>query len=326
MGQTHAMAAARIGEGVRLAAIADVRADAARTVAERTGAATWYSDPADLLKDPNVDGVVIATPSSSHLEWVRAAAAAGKHILCEKPLALTLSDTDEAIAIARKAGVRLQVGLMRRFDPDVLEAKALLVQGRIGNPVTYKALQRDEGAPPPGFCDPGASGGILVDMGIHEFDAGRWLLGQEVTEVYAVPGPTVHEHVGAVGDLDNVCVQLRFAGGATGQVELSRNARYGDDVRFEILGSDGALFWGELPRRALTLAGPATATQATVLGSADRFLPAWSAQIASFADTIRSDRVPEVTGEDARAAMAIALAAVRSLATGKPVRPADLSG
>lgn len=326
MGQTHARAVAGLGAEARLVAVADVREGAARTVAEHCGAARYYTDAEEMLHDPEIQGVIIATPTHTHLAWVRKAAAAGRHILCEKPLTLTLEETDEAIRVARQAGVRLQVGLMRRFDPDVREAKRALTEGRIGKPVIYKAVQRDESAPPPTFCDPAVSGGILVDMGIHEFDVGRWLFGQEVSEVYAVAGPIVHEEVGAVGDIDNVCVQLRLAGGGIGHVDLSRNARYGDDVRFELLGSEGALFWGDLPRRPLTIGGSYTLSQAAVPVSAERFLPAWSAQAASFAAAIRSDRDPEVTGAEARAAFAIALAARRSLETRKPVSLTVLGG
>lgn len=320
MGQVHAEAVARQTGNVRLIGVADARGEIARRTAEKLGARMSCDNPAELLARPDIQGVIIATPSHTHMELIRAAAAAGKDILCEKPLALTMADTGEAIRLCRERGVRLQVGFMRRFDAGVRAAREAIRDGSIGRPVMYKALQRDESAPPAGFCDPRRSGGMILDMGIHEIDSGRWLLDQEAVEVWAIPGPIVEAHVGEAGDLDNICIQLRYAGGAVGQIDLSRNARYGDDVRFEIVGSEASVFWGELPRQQLAIGRRGRLEHPTVNSFVDRFFPAWIGQIAAFAEAIAYDRAPEVTGEDAGIALRTALAATQSLATGAPVR------
>jgi predicted dehydrogenase len=188
----------------------------------------------------------------------------------------------------------------------------------------YKALQRDESAPPAGFCDPTKSGGIITDMGIHEIDSGSWLLGQDVVEVWAIPGPIVEEHVGSVGDLDNVCIQLRYSGGAIGQIDISRNARYGDDIRFEIVGADAAIFWGDLPRKQFIIGKAGYLEQPTELSFVDRFFPAWTNQVTAFARAIEEGRETEATGEDALIALRTALAAEKSLKTGRPVLVSEI--
>ncbi len=247
MGSTHArLIAGRVPEA-RLAGIADVNLDAARRLATELGDPPIFGSIDDLLAAPGLDVVLIATSSNRHLEAILAAAAAGKDILCEKPIALTLSGTDEAIAATDGAGVRLQVGFMRRWDPDYARAKARLASGDLGRPILFKSLQFDAEPPAPAFAEPRVSGGIMVDMGIHEFDLACWLMDDAVAEVHAYGSSVAHPELAEVGDVDSAVVNLRFAGGATDTVELARNTTYGEDVRTEVLATAGSVWVGRLP-------------------------------------------------------------------------------
>jgi predicted dehydrogenase len=320
MGSTHARIIAQAVPEVRLAAIADVDLVAAARLAGELGVERTFGTAAELLADPSVDAILVAVSTSHHLAVVRAAAAAGKDVLCEKPLALTLEDTDNAVDAAGGAGVRLQVGFMRRWDADYRRARQRVADGAIGLPVLFKSLQYDTELPPPSFRDPRVSGGIMVDMGIHEFDLARWLVADEVVEVNAYGSSLVHPELTALGDVDNAVVGLRFAGGAVGNVELSRTAAYGEDVRTEVMGVTGSVFVGLLPSAPGVFGRPGVLEYDTVLSSMTRFAPAFAEQLRGFARSISEDLPVQVDGADSRAALAIALAAQRSLAEGRPVR------
>ena len=320
MGSTHARIVARSLPEVRLAAIADVDRAAAERLAAEVGVERTYGSAAELLADPGVDAILVATSTHQHLAVVREAAAARKDALCEKPLALTLADTDAAIEAAERAGIRVQVGFMRRWDADYRRAHERIVGGDIGRPALFKSLQFDTELPPLAFCDPAVSGGIMVDMGIHEFDLARWLVRDEVVEVQAYGSCLVHPELGPVGDVDTAVVSLRFAGGAVGNVELSRDAGYGEDVRTEVMGDGGSVFVGLLPTAPGILGRGGQLTYDTVASSMTRFAPAFAEQVRGFARALAEDRPVEVDGRDSRAALAIAVAADRSWREGRPVR------
>ena len=191
--------------------------------------------------------MLIAVSSVHHRAIVEAAAAAGCDILCEKPLALDLAETDAILAAVERAGVRLQVGLMRRHDPDHVRARARIVAGELGRPLIFTSRQFDTDPPPAAILDPAVSGGIMLDMGIHEFDSARFLMGSEVVDVQATGSVQVYPEAVAHGDVDTAVVNLRFASGAIGSVELSRRIAFGEDVRTEVHGTDGSAFIGGLP-------------------------------------------------------------------------------
>jgi len=323
-GSIHARLLASAVPEARLVGVADVAADAATRLAAELGTEA-YDDPAGLLERPDLQAIVVAVSSHRHLDVVRQAAAAGRDVLCEKPLAMTLADTDAAIAVAGTAGIRLQVGFMRRWDADYRRARARIAAGEVGRPTLFKSLQYDTDPVPPGFRDPAVSGGIMVDMGIHEFDLAGWLLDDPVAEVRAWGAALVDAELGAMGDVDNAVVSLRFAGGALGAVELTRNAAYGEDVRTEVLGPSGSVFVGLLPLSQGALAGPGRVAIDTQPGSVPRFRDALVAQARAFVAAIAEDRDVEVTGADSRTALAIALAARRSLETGRSVRIAEVT-
>lgn len=319
MGRLYAQTVATLVGDARLHAVAEPDQAARDEVAARYGVPLVFADPADALARPDIDAVVIATPTSTHSKLVVAAAEAGKAIFCEKPLALTLDGTREAIAAVERAGVALQVGFMRRFDSAYRRAKALIDAGEIGHPVTFKAVGRDPFCPRPAFADPAHSGGLIIDMAIHDFDLARWLVGAEVERVSAEGTLLVCHELAAVGDIDNAVVNLRFTNGALGNVEVSRNAFYGYDIRTEVLGSEGAVNVGAYGHTPVVLLNRAGAHSDVMPYLLERFGDAYRAQIAAFVRCVRENMPPEVGGADALAALHIGVAATEACRTGQAV-------
>ena len=302
-----------------LAAVADSDAEAARETAARYNALQWYSDYRSLLDQKEISAVVIATSTHTHVEVACAAAAAGKQIFCEKPLALDLAGNDVIIEAARKAGVRLQVGLNRHFDPAYVAAKRMIDEGKIGVPVMIKLIGRDPKRTGLDFARRSNSGGLLIDMGVHDFDTARWLMGSEVERVSTEGACLAYPELKEVGDIDNAVVNLRFANGTIGNVDLSRNAIYGHDVRSEVLGTQGGLIVGKDRYTDLVVMSQNSVAHDTVPYFMERFGVAYAEEIRGFIQAIVDGREPLVTGSDARAAMKIGLAARLSLDEGRPV-------
>lgn len=307
-------------EGARLIAVATKALDNEGDMLSQYDVPHVFDDAAEAFALEAVDAVVIATPTSTHCELVLQAAAAGKAIFCEKPLALSISDSQRMIDAVEAAGVPLQVGFMRRYDPPYIEAKAAIDAGKIGRPVTFKGIGRDPFCPRPEFADPVHSGGLIVDMGIHDMDLARWLMDAEVERVTAEGTTMVCSDLKAVGDLDNAVVNLRFENGAIGNVEVSRNAFYGYDIRTEVLGSKAALRVGcdELGARTLLLPDGQSGDAGSYL--LKRFGTAYRAQLHEFVACVRERQAPRCTGADALAAFEISLAATYAAQTGEPVR------
>lgn len=302
-----------------LLAIADAHGKTAGEVAARYGVESTYNDYCRLLERPDIDAVVIASPTNTHAEIIQAAARAGKHIFCEKPLALTMEDCDAAIAAVRAAGVKLQLGFMRRFDAGYVSAKQKIDQGLIGKPVMFKSTGRDPKRTSLEFARRENSGGLIADMAAHDFDLGRWLMGSEVERVYSEGGCLVYSELQAVGDIDNAVVNLRFASGAIGNVDVSRNAVYGYDIRTEVLGSEGGLMISKIRQTPILVMTREGVTHDTVPYFMERFGEAYAAEIRDFVACILEDREPAVTAQDGRAAAAIGIAATISFEESRPV-------
>ncbi len=319
MGSIYADCLAHRVPNAHLAAVADIRAEVAETMALQHGVSRWYRDCRQLLDQDDIQAVVIATPTSTHREIITYTAEAGKDIFCEKPLALTLEDTDAALETVEKAGVKLQLGFMRRFDSGYAEAKKKIEEGAIGKPVTFKSIGRDPFCPKLEYADPNVSGGLILDMAIHDFDLARWLMGSEVKRVYTEGGTLVFEELNTVGDIDNATVNILFQSGAIGNVEVSRNALYGYDIRTEVLGSEGGLMIGYFQQTPLLLLTRKGISHDMVPYIMERFGEAYLKQIEYFVDCVRQDKEPPVGGLDGRAALEIGLAATRSFKEGKPI-------
>ena len=320
MGHFYADTIASLGGAVRLAAVADPNVGVRQAIQARLRVEYACADATDALE--RVDAVVVATPTSAHADVVLAAAALRKPVFCEKPLALTVAETQRVLSVVQEAGVLLQVGFMRRFDPAHVRTKEAIAAGRIGRPMLFKSVGRDPGCPPVDFADPRHSGGLIIDMGIHDFDTARWLMSSEVERVSAEGNLLFCEELRRVGDIDNAIISMRFASGALGTVEVSRTARYGYDIQVEVLGSEGAVRLGPSAAREideLQVLDPAPPNEETTPPFVRRFANAYRAQIVDFLECVQADRMPRASGEDALAAIQIAEAATHSARSGAPV-------
>lgn len=317
MGQIHARNIARL-PNARLYAIASHRTDVSEEMAEIYSPERIYTDYESLMADDNLDAVVIATACMDHPQHIILAAKHGRHIFCEKPVGFTLEEMDRALAAVEEAGVQFQIGFMRRFDPAHRAARQQIESGEIGQPVMIRANSRDPFWPEK-QDDPGYNS-LLLDLGVHGFDEARWLMGSEITEVYTIGGAMVYPQLGQFGDADNAIVCLKFASGAIGSLDFSRNARYGYDVRAELLGDEGALQIGGLQQTQLLNLGRAGVSHDVYPWYADRFEAAFAGEIAAFVEALQAGRSPSPGPLDGRRATEIGLAAVESFETGQPVQ------
>ena len=318
MGRRHAENLRSLVPEAKLVAVADVDREAARRLAENLEIEHYYDSVDALVERKDVDAVVIASPSKFHLSAVKTAAAAGKHILCEKPLDLTIEGVDAAIVAARKANIFLQVGFMRRYDPAYAEAYHRIEGGEIGTPIIFRSIGRDREPPPLSFYKSG-SGTLFLDSSIHEFDLARWLMKDEVAEVHAFGGTLACPELAQLGELDAGVVNLRFSRGAIGNVESFRQSRYGYDIYTEVVGSKATLRIGYLRQTALMVLSAEGVSHDVVDHFLVRFAEAYLNELRDFVRTVLSGSSPFVTGEDARKALAIALAAEQSCRDSRPV-------
>lgn len=319
MGQLYARTLATQIAGAQLYAVAEPDEQLRTALTDELGVAHSFAHVQELLALPELDALVIATPTHTHAELVIAAARAGKAIFCEKPLALTLEETQNVLNVVAETSVPLQVGFMRRFDAAYMKARALISEGRIGRPVTFKSIGRDPFCPRKEFADPALSGGLILDMGIHDFDLARWLMASEVERVSAEGTLLVCDQLKDVGDIDNAVINLRFTDGALGNVEVSRNAFYGYDIRTEVLGSEGAVIIGTQQHTSVVLLTRSGAQHDVVPYLLERFGDAYRAQIQHFVDCLRNGHTPSVSGADALAALEIGVAATRAYQTSRIV-------
>ena len=310
MGRRHAENVRKFPE-LRLVALVDARLEVARAAAGELGCERWFAQADDALALPDCQAAIIATAAGTHADLVEMAAGFGRDVLCEKPLALTVADAERAAAAMERAGRRLQVGFMRRFDPGYAAAQRLIAAGRIGKPLIFKAISRDR---QPGPSQ--GSGGIFVDSAIHDYDLARWLMADEVGEVTAL----ATSGVTLIGGLDTGLVSLRFGGGGLGAAEVFAHAGYGYDIRTEVVGSAGTVRIGsdmQQPLQLLTAEG----SQAAFVGHfLDRFAVAYELEVRDWARRMLAGEAPAVSAEDGIRALQIALAADAAVISGQTVR------
>ncbi len=319
MGKRHAENVRRLIPEAQLVAVADNDRERARQVATELEVEKSCGSVEELVERKDIQAVVIASPARFHADATQVAAAAGKHIFCEKPPALTLEETDAALTAVAKAGVQFQIGFMRRYDPAYANAKKRIEAGEIGDPIIFKAVGRDRQPPPLSFFRAGVNGTLLVDSSIHEFDLARWLMSDEVAEVHAFAGVLACPELGQFGDIDAGVVNLRFSRGGIGNVESFRQSCYGYDIRTEVVGSKGTLQVGYLRQTAQLVLTGAGATHDVVDHWLVRFADAYRNELRDFVQAILADRTPCVTGLDGRKALAVALAAEKSYRESRPV-------
>jgi len=302
--------------GARLQAVSDVQPGVAKALAAATGAPKAYVDYHDLVADPSVDAVVVMTPTKLHGEVVIAAAAAKKAIFCEKPLTLDLTEGAAMEAAVAQHGVFFQLGFMRRFDRAYAAAKQKIEAGVIGTPIVFKSTSKDQFPPPVEYLRPSNSGGLFIDMGIHDFDLARWYLG-EVKSVFSVGGALAYPEIGTVGDVDNALTTLTYASGAIGVISLSRSGIYGYGISTEIVGTKGTLQIGYDRETAILVMTENTIAHDTVPGFYERFEQAYLTQLQNFIDNVLAGKPAPVVCADGIGAQKIAIAATRSLHSGR---------
>lgn len=320
MGSFHAESLARRVPGAVLAAVADPLPGAAQRLAERLGVEA-YSDLQAMLDDPAIDAVVIASPARTHAQWVVAAAKAGKHVFCEKPMAVTLGEADSAINAANQAGVVLQVGFNRRFVTGFAAAIAAVKSGENGTTQLSRSVTRDpqlrDPAPIPAWT-------IFLETLIHDFDT---LLhfnpGARPVEVYALADALVRPDFKDRGLLDTAVVTIRFDNGAIATAEANFQAVYGYDVRGEVFGSQGMLQAGNINLNNCVRYHAGGIAIETSRQDTDLLHDAYVAELTEFAQCIQQGQKPRATGQDARNALEIALACIASVQQGKPIKLGD---
>lgn len=318
MGSFHAESLRRRIPGAKLAAVADPAPGVAGRLAGELGGVRAYTEPRQVFAEPDVDAVVIAAPARNHADLVVGAADAGLDVFCEKPMAVTIDEADRAIAAAREAGVVLQVGFQRRFAGDWRAARELVDAGRLGAPRLLRSLTRDPGGFDPAGVPPNT---IFLETLIHDFDTMRYLNpGAKALDVYATADALVAPEWRDRGLLDTAAAMVRFDNGAIGIGEACFEAVYGYDVRAEIFGSGGKATLGDGRRTGMAYSGAAGRTVDTVRTNIELFADAYTAELSAFVDAARTGAPTLVTGEDAREALAMALAAIQSAESGRPVR------
>lgn len=318
MGRRHAENLRRLVPQAQLIAVADVDGARASKVAAELEIEHSYPSLEAMLERKDIQAVLIATPDKFHAGAVQAAARAGKHILCEKPLGLSLESARDALEAVAKAGVRLQVGFMRRYDPAYVAASKRIEAGEIGEPVVFKSLGRDKDMPPLGAYQSRINGMLLYNSTIHDFDLARWLAHDEVAEVHCFGTVAIRPEIAEFGDVVASSVNLRFRRGAIGNIESYVQSLYGYDVRTEIVGSKGSIFVGTLRQNSATFFKPSHGSYELEDHFLTRFREAYLAEAIDFVDTILSDRLPRVTGEDGLRAVEIAVAAEKSYRSAAP--------
>jgi scyllo-inositol 2-dehydrogenase (NAD+) len=312
----------RIAE-TRLVAVADPVGSLAEEVAAEFDVPRHFSDPLALIDDQSVDAIVIVSPTHTHRELVIAAAARKKPTFCEKPPALSLDEVAAMQTAIDASGMFFQMGFMRRFDAGYAAGKAQIDAGRIGTPLVFKATSRDPFRPSLEYANPKSSGGMLIDMGIHDFDLARWFMG-EVKTISAIGGTIAYPELATVGDIDNAVASLTFASGKLGVVDLSRSGIYGYDIATEILGSEGTIRIGYLRETPVMVLTKNAVVHDTVPYFMERFRDAYTTQLQNFAQNVQQQKAPPVRIEDGLEALRLGVAATRAQETGVSVAVADI--
>ncbi len=319
IGRVHAENLAfRLPEAA-VAAIADVNSAAARQVAERCGIPRVAGSAAEILSDPAIEAVLICSSTDTHAGLIVEAARAGKHIFCEKPVDHTLARIDRALEAVAAAGVKLQIGFNRRFDPNFARVRQAVAGGEIGTPHLMHIISRDPAPPPIAYVK--VSGGIFLDMTIHDFDMARFLIGDEVEEIYTSAAVRVDPAIGEAGDLDTVLLVLRFRNGVIATIDNSRKAVYGYDQRVEVFGSGGAISTLNCyPNQAVVSTGESVRRDLPLNFFMERYTESFVSELRAFVSAVLADQPTPVTGIDGRIPVVMAQAARKSYDEHRPVR------
>jgi myo-inositol 2-dehydrogenase/D-chiro-inositol 1-dehydrogenase len=322
MGSVHTRNLVRFIPEANLVAVCDIRLKVAQAVADELGIQRVVRDYHDLLTDKDIEAILIATNTDTHAFIAKDVAAAGKHIFCEKPIALDLADVDDALAAVQEHGVRFQVGFNRRFDKSFQRVHDIVSSGEIGRPCMLRIASRDPEPPPVEYAR--TSGGMFLDMTIHDFDMARYQVG-EVEEVYAIGNVLVAPDYASIGDLDTNIVTLKFANGAIGVIDNSRQAVYGYDQRLEVFCSHGAaMAENESADTVVKANKDGYHTSRLPYFFMNRYAPCYVEEVRQFLECVRDDKPVPVTGKDGRMAVVLGYAAWKSYRENRPVKVSEI--
>ena len=323
IGKIHAGNIATRIPSATLVAVADVNATASEELGAKWNAKA-LADYQAILDDKTIQAVAICSSTDTHAKIVQEAAAAGKHIFCEKPIDHTLEKIDAALAAVNKAGVKLQIGFNRRFDSNFRKVRELVASGKIGKPHILRITSRDPAPPPIEYIK--VSGGIFLDMTIHDFDMARYLMGSEVTQVFVAGGVMIDPKIGEAGDLDTAITTLWFANGAIGTIDNSRQAVYGYDQRVEVLGSEGmAAVSNNLPDTHVHSTRDGVYSSKPLYFFLERYTESFVNEMSEFIESVGNNTATAVTGADGRAPVVIGMAALKSFKENRPVKISEIA-
>ena len=324
IGKIHAENLARLVPGARLEGIADVMLTPEMEAWARTlGTRLVTKDPQVLLDDKDIDAVIICSSTDTHADFTVAAAKAGKHVFCEKPVDLAVPKVLSALEAVRQAGVKLQVGFNRRFDHNFRRIRELGKAGELGQIHIVKICSRDPAPPPASYV--AVSGGIFLDMMIHDFDMARFQAGSDIVEVHAFGAALVDPEIGKAGDVDTAVVSLKFANGAIGVIDNSRRAAYGYDQRVEVFGSKGsASAENDTPTTVKHSNEAGVISDKPLYFFLERYKAAFVDEMVAFVDAIIKKTATAVDGKDGLEDLLVALAAGKSLKEKRPVTIAEI--
>lgn len=323
IGNVHAQSITYHIPGAQVTRITDVREDAAKALAERYGIPAYGSDYMDIINDPAIDAVLVCSPTPTHADIAIAAMRAGKHVFCEKPVDLTIEKIRKTEQVAKETGVKLQIGFNRRFDHNHGQVQRYAAEGKLGNIELIKITSRDPEPPSPEYA--ASSGGLYIDMMIHDFDMAMFLAGCDVEEVYAMGTSLVDPRIGEAGDVDTAIVTLTFSNGALGVIDNSRRAAYGYDQRVEVFGSLGMAAGendGDSTVRLSTAAG--VMSDKPQYFFLERYMASFIEEMKQFIAAIENDTDVPVGIHAGLMSVVLAKAAKKSLDEHRPVKICEL--
>lgn len=323
IGRLHAENIATRLNGVRLSGVADINLLAAREVASRFHVSLATDNYRSLLANPTIGAVAICSATNTHAEIILEAAAAGKHIFCEKPIDYDQARIGRCLEAVAKAGVKLQIGFNRRFDPSFAKVRELVAAGKIGQPHVVRITSRDPAPPPLEYVK--VSGGLFLDMTIHDFDMVRFLSASEAEEIYALGDALVDPQVAGVGDVDTAIVTMRLKNGALAAIDNSRQAIYGYDQRVEVFGSGGMVtVRNNTPDSHIHLDQTGVHSALPLNFFMERYTESYLREMRAFVEAVQGTQPVPVTGQDALLAVVIGLAAAKSARENRPVKLAEI--
>jgi myo-inositol 2-dehydrogenase/D-chiro-inositol 1-dehydrogenase len=309
--------------GARLLAVTDVNRAAAEKCARDFQVPQVAHDLNEILKNRDIHAVAVCSSTDTHAPFIIAAARAGKHIFCEKPIALDLASIDQALQAVEASGVKLMVGFNRRYHPNFKKIKELVASGKVGKPHLVRITSRDSAPPPVEYVK--GSGGIFLDMTIHDFDMARYLVGGEVSEVFATGNVLINPAIGAEGDVDTAVVVMNYENGAICTIDNSREAVYGYDQRVEVFGSGGVVTCSnKYPDSVVSTTKESTYSSLPYFGMIDIYRETYVDELIAFVQAVENGTVTPITGKDGRIPLVMGLAAGRSLRERRPVKMSEI--